>query len=140
MRQALVIDIHAHYYPESYMQVLADYGYPYGTVYSNAAPADAEEPGATSYKRPDSAFTDLGKRIAAMDEQGVTVQALSVPSPWIFWKDSELAAALACAYNDAASAAHLARPGRLVGLATLPMHDPSLALTELERAAKLPHA
>ncbi|MBI1990023.1 MAG: amidohydrolase, partial [Betaproteobacteria bacterium] len=108
MRQPLVIDIHAHYYPESYMQMLVQYGYPYGTVYSNAAPADAEAPGATSYKRPDSAFTDLSKRIAAMDQQGVTVQALSVPSPWIFWKDGELAAALARAYNDAASAAHVA--------------------------------
>lgn len=138
MRQPPVIDIHAHYYPESYMQVLADYGYPYGTVYSNAAPADAAAPGAASYKRPDSAFTDLGKRIAAMDQQGVTMQALSVPSPWVFWKDGELAAALARAYNDAASAAHVAHPGRLVGLVTLPMHDPNLALTELERAARLP--
>ena len=45
MRNPLVIDIHAHYYPESYMQVLARYGYPYGTVYSNAAPANAAVPG-----------------------------------------------------------------------------------------------
>ena len=138
MSKPPVIDIHAHYYPESYMQALSQYGYPYGTVYSNAAPADAAAPGATSYKRPDSAFTDLGKRIAAMDQQGVTMQALSVPSPWVFWKDSELATVLARAYNDAASAAHVAHPGRLVGLATLPMHDPNLALTELERAARLP--
>ena len=138
MADTPTIDIHAHYYPESYMQVLAQYGYPYGTVYSNAAPADAAAPGAASYKRPDSAFTDLGKRIATMDQQRVTMQALSVPSPWVFWKDSELAAALARAYNDAASAAHVVHPGRLVGLVTLPMHDPGLALTELERAASLP--
>lgn len=26
MRQPLVIDIHAHYYPESYMQMLVQYG------------------------------------------------------------------------------------------------------------------
>ena len=138
MSKPPIIDIHAHYYPESYMQVLAQYGYPYGTVYSNAAPADAQTPGATSYQRPDSAFTDLDKRIAAMDQQGVTMQALSVPSPWVFWKDSELAAELARTYNDAASAAHVAHPSRLVGLVTLPMHDPDLALAELERAARLP--
>jgi aminocarboxymuconate-semialdehyde decarboxylase len=73
-----------------------------------------------------------------MDSQGVTVQALSIPSPWIFWKDDTLAVKLAHAYNDAASAAHIAHPNRLVGLITLPMHDANLALTELDRASRLP--
>src|SRR5262245_21413142 len=138
MSTPLIIDIHAHYYPESYMRVLERHGYPYGTVYSDASPAEAGAAGATSYRRPDSAFTDLAQRIAAMDEQRVTMQALSVPSPWVFWKDSELAAALARAYNDAASAAHGSHPDRLVALISLPMHDARLALTELERAARLP--
>src|ERR1043166_1709324 len=138
MPNPTVIDIHAHYYPESYMRVLADHGYPFGTVYSNAAPNEVDNAGATSYKRPDSAFTDLDQRIADMNRQGVGMHALSVPSPWIFWRDGKLALELARAYNDAASAAHTAHPKRLVGLATLPMHDSALAVAELERAARLP--
>jgi aminocarboxymuconate-semialdehyde decarboxylase len=138
MAKPPVVDIHAHFYPESYMQVLAQHGYSPGTIYSDAAPADASSKSAHTYKRPDPAFTDIAQRIAAMDSQGVTVQALSIPSPWIFWKDDTLAVKLAHAYNDAASAAHIAHPNRLVGLITLPMHDANLALTELDRASRLP--
>ena len=46
--------------------------------------------------------------------------------------------ALAQAWNDAASATCVRHPDHFVGLAMVPMQDPSLALRELERAAKLP--
>ena len=41
-------------------------------------------------------------------------------------------------FNDAASQASVAYPNRFVGMATLPMQAPKLALDELERAARLP--
>ena len=82
MAKPPVVDIHAHFYPKSYMQVLAQHGYSPGTIYSDAAPADASSKSAHTYKRPDPAFTDIAQRIAAMDSQGVTVrQALSTLHP-----------------------------------------------------------
>jgi aminocarboxymuconate-semialdehyde decarboxylase len=42
------------------------------------------------------------------------------------------------AVNDAISAAHMAHPDRFIGFAHLPFQNPSLALEELERAAKRP--
>lgn len=133
------IDIHAHYFPPAYLAVLESYGYPSETVYSSADPKDeTNQPGARTNKLRGRAFVDLELRIAAMDRQRVSVQALSVPPPYVFAHDGELLTRLARAFNDGASGAHLAYPDRLVGLATLPVHDPVAALEELERARKLP--
>ena len=85
-----------------------------------------------------AAFIDLDLRIAAMDEAGVDVQALSLTQPMVYWGDRDFAPRLAAAFNDALAAAHEAHPGRLVGFATLPMPYPDLAVAELDRAAKLP--
>ena len=133
-----VIDIHAHYYPESYLALLREHGYPADTIYSNANPEEPGESGARTYKLHDRAFTDLDLRIKAMDAQGVDVHALSIPPPYVFARSGKLLTEIARTFNDAASAAHRAHPERLVGLATLPVHDPAAAIEELERAAKLP--
>lgn len=133
-----VIDVHAHYYPETYLALLQARGYPVDTVYSNAPPEEAGGAGTHTYKLRDRAFTDLGLRLAAMDAQGVDVHALSIPPPYIFASSGALLTAIARTFNDAVSAAHLAHPERFVGLATLPVHDPATAIEELERAAKLP--
>ena len=134
----MIIDIHAHYYPERYLRLLQAHGYPQGTVYSNAEPARAGEPGARTYKVHDRAFTELDRRIAAMDAQGVDVHALSLPPPYVFARNGALLVEIARTFNDAASAAHRAYPHRLIGLATLPVHDPRAAIDELERATSLP--
>jgi aminocarboxymuconate-semialdehyde decarboxylase len=73
-----------------------------------------------------------------MDEQGVQVHAMSLSQPMVYWAEGDLARRLAETYNDALARAHERHPKRLVGLATLPMHEPALAVKEIERAAKLP--
>src|SRR5690242_6943152 len=119
----MIIDIHAHYYPESYLELLRRHGYPADTVYSNASVGALEEPGKHTYKLRDRAFTELELRISAMDTQGVDVHALSLPPPYVFGRNPELLVEVARTFNDAASAAYRAHPERLVGLATLPVHD-----------------
>jgi aminocarboxymuconate-semialdehyde decarboxylase len=73
-----------------------------------------------------------------MDRQGVAVHALSLTAPMVYWATAEFGARLARAFNDACAEAHTAYPDRFVGCATLPMQDPERALTELDRAARLP--
>src|SRR5262249_13369835 len=106
------IDIHAHYIPPAYLAELERAGYPPETVDSSAEPGNAEHPGARVHKLRDRAFVDLDLRIAAMDAQGVSVHALSVPPPYVFARDGALLSRLARAYNDAASEAHRAYPER----------------------------
>ena len=138
MPAAPVIDIYAHFYPQSYLDLLKSAGYPPDTVYSTADPANPNDPNARTHKLRDRAFTELELRVAAMDRQGVTVHAVSLPPPYSFARRGDLLANIARVFNDAASAAHRAYPDRIIGLATLPVNDPAAAIAELERAAELP--
>jgi len=130
---ARAIDIHAHYFPQAYLDLLGEAGKQYGFEY-RAAP-DGFFIGPVHYEKK---FTDLDLRLAEMYQRGVETHALSLTAPMLYWAPPELSAALARAWNDGASAAHQAHPRRFVGLATLPMVDPDRAVDELERASQLP--
>lgn len=104
------IDVHAHYTPESCLEL-------------QGAGAD---PGALV-----GAMTDLGKRLQDMDAMGVDVQAIS-PWPGLLNRDM----AVARRYNKGTAEAVDLHPDRLIGLAAVPMSSPMEAAAELERAIK----
>lgn len=132
------VDIHAHYFPQTYLDLIASEGKPYGASYEMTAKGWLIRTPAANNGPLSTKFIDLKQRIADMDAQGISVQALSLTSPMLYWADKELSHKLAVAWNDAASAAHQAYPSRLVGLLTMPMPFPERALDELNRASKLP--
>jgi len=132
------VDIHAHFFPQSYLDVLAEEGPRFDVEYRAAAEGfyiktEARFQGPLPYR-----IVDLKERIADMDAQGTSVQAMSLTGPMAYWGDEKVSHKLARAWNDAASAAHVQFPTRLVGLLTLPMLFPDRAIDELNRASKLP--
>ena len=132
------IDIHAHYFPQMYLDVLAEEGARFNVEYRAAEEGfyiktEVRFQGPLSYH-----IVDLKERIADMDAQGTAVQAMSLTGPMAHWGDEEVSHKLARAWNDGASAAHLEYPTRLFGLLTLPMLFPDRAIDELNRASKLP--
>jgi aminocarboxymuconate-semialdehyde decarboxylase len=132
------VDIHAHFFPQSYLNVIAEDGPRFGVEYRAAdegfyIKTDARFQGPLPYRS-----VDLQKRIADMDAQGTAVQAMSLTGPMAHWADEEVSHKLSRAWNDAASAAHVQYPTRLFGLLTLPMLFPDRAVDELNRASKLP--
>jgi aminocarboxymuconate-semialdehyde decarboxylase len=132
------IDIHAHYYPQAYLDLfntedrrfnaefrMTEQGFFFKTPSQSSGPLSTK-------------FIDLKQRLADMDAQGVTVHALSLTGPMAYWADGKLSHELAMTWNDAAVAAHQAYPDRFVVLTTLPMLDPDRAIDELNRVSKLP--
>ena len=53
----------------------------------------------------------------------------------VYWASRDLSRRLSEVFNDACIEAHEQYPNRFVGLAMLPMQEPSLAIAELERVA-----
>jgi aminocarboxymuconate-semialdehyde decarboxylase len=132
------IDIHAHYYPQSFFDVFIEDGKRFGTEFHKT------DEGFT-YKSPvgnqpvlPMKFIDLKLRIADMDQQGIAMQAVSLTSPMVYWGDEDFSHKLSKAWNDGASAAHKQYPDRIVSLMILPMLYPDRAIDELNRASKLP--
>lgn len=134
------IDTHAHYFPQSYIDLIAKHGRRCGTTVT------VDDHGVTFIQVGlllrtgpiTRTFIDLDERLKIMDQQGVGMHALSLTQPMVYWADDDLGVQLCIAFNDAISAAHQSHPDRLIGFACLPMQNPTLAARELERVARLP--
>lgn len=133
------VDVHAHWYPRRFLDLLAEHGPAHGLEWREVEGKGPQfKVGYLTTGPAGPRFVDLDARLAAMDEQGVKVHALSLSQPMVYWAGRELGERLAATYNEELARAHEHAPQRLVGLAALPMHEPDLAVKEAERAAKLP--
>ena len=135
---ARAIDIHAHYFPQTYLDLFNTEGQRYSAEFRMTDQGFFFKTPAESNGPLPAKFIDLKQRLADMDAQGVAVHALSLTGPMVYWADGEFSHKLAGTWNDAAVAAHQANPDRFVVLATLPMLDPDRAVDELYRVSKLP--
>ena len=82
-------------------------------------------------------LTDVAARLADMAAMGVDAQVVGPMPMHHYWTDAGLAREYSRAVNEAV-AAHCARaPERLVGLGTVPLRHPALAVAELEYAIGL---
>jgi aminocarboxymuconate-semialdehyde decarboxylase len=137
---APTIDIHAHYFPEPYLDLIAKHGHRVGaSVTADPQGRRFVQVGLLLRTGPITPlFIDIDARLKEMDRQGVRMHALSLTQPMVYWADDDLGVRLCVAFNDAISSAHRQHPDRLIGFACLPFQNPKLALEELERAAKLP--
>src|SRR5258705_1454359 len=83
-------------------------------------------------------MSDVTERIGNMDAMGVDVQVLSASlvHQGLEWADAQTSLRLARTTNDWIAKAVAAHPARLVGLGTLPLHVPALAVAELERCVR----
>jgi aminocarboxymuconate-semialdehyde decarboxylase len=78
------VDIHAHFFPQAYLDVLAEEGPRFNVEYRAAdegfyIKTDARFQGPLPYR-----IVDLEKRIADMDAQGTSVQAMSLTGPMVY--------------------------------------------------------
>jgi len=133
-RTTPTIDIHTHFVPEGYLKLIEAEGEPYGLRLRSGPDGPMIMVGQVPIGPITPHYYDLDLRLRAMDKQRVTVHALSLMPPMVYWGDGSLGLRLAKIVNDGMAEATRIHPDRFVGLATLPLQDPDTALVELERA------
>ncbi|HEX9783658.1 MAG TPA: amidohydrolase family protein [Opitutaceae bacterium] len=149
-----VIDLHFHWYPKEFMDLLEKEGEANGCVVQHSPEGFLHvttPTKGTNWQKPtnvpaptgpgrfgDPSKTDVNVMLKEMDDVGIDMEVLTQTNPHIIWAPPEFGAELARAINDGNSRLHQEYPNRFIGTITLPMQDVKLSLTELERAAKLP--
>ena len=80
----------------------------------------------------------LGQRLADMAAMGVDVQVVSpTPTQYYYWAAPELAREIVRLQNEAIAELCAKHPTRFVGLGTLALQHPQLAMEQLEHAIKV---
>src|SRR5215475_13085767 len=128
------IDIHAHFVPEEYLRLIETEGEPHGVRLRSGPNGPLIAVGQVAIGPITPHYHDLNLRLKAMDARGVTVHALSLMPPMVYWADSALGSRLAKIVNNAMADAARLHPDRFVALATLPLQDPEAAVAEAQRA------
>ena len=75
------------------------------------------------------------ERLAAMDAQGIDIEALSI-NPYWYKAERDVAAALIKMQNEKLAALVAAQPDRFVALATMALQHPDLAVEQMEYGIK----
>lgn len=139
MAELLTIDIHTHILPEN----IPDFGSKYG--YRGFIHLDHHRPGCARMMMDDKFFREVqancwdpGVRIGECDQHRVDVQVLStVPVMFSYWAKPQDTLDLSMFLNDHIAGIVHRWPKRFVGLGTIPMQDPELAIQELERCKRI---
>jgi aminocarboxymuconate-semialdehyde decarboxylase len=133
-----VIDLHAHVVLEDLLGAAGDLG-----PELDEGDADAGRPPCfrvggyrlEGVRYRGTAFMDVDVRLAAMDAAGIELQVLS-PNPLTYLSHvaPDVAVGFARRHNDALAALVAQHPGRLLGLAQVPVQGPVAAVDEARRA------
>lgn len=128
------IDVHNHFYPESYLQALRTGRYRATLTEDSGSDPILHYSGDYNILVP--GHRELGARVGEMDEAGMNAHVLSLTTPGVHIEDPSAGAELARAVNEDFSAICRQCRDRFYSFAALPLQDPEAAAGELEHAVR----
>ena len=124
-RRVTVVDVHSHVrVPEAWELVKDRIGRE--GRYGDMAQANPDNLGN---------IRNVDKRLADLDAMGIDVQAVSI-NPFWYWADEDLARKIIQIQNEKIAALCAAHPDRFVGLGSVALQHPSLAIAQMEEGVK----
>lgn len=136
-RRGLRVDFHCHYQHNEVAAraaPLKPFEREPSIIYANAATRQLNQ---QQMKERAPKLSDIATRLADMDRMGIDVQAVSPsPSQYYYYADPAFGLELARDINDRMAEIAAGHPDRFVGMGTVPLQDPKLAVRELERCVK----
>jgi len=131
-RKSLVIDIHCHLSIPAADELMRPHVAAH-SFHAFSCPA-SDEVNRQQFRQIGAKLNVIDARIADMDRLGVDVQAISpVPTQMYYAVDADLGRQASQVVNDGIAAAVARHPDRLVGMGTVPLQAPELAIMEMKR-------
>jgi len=131
-----VVDVHTHLLPPELPRWKERFGYGgfIGLEHTGPCRAWMVKDDGQQFREVEENLWAPAARLADCDRTGVDVQVLStVPVMFSYWARPEDGAEVARFLNDHLAGVVAGSPRRFVGLGTLPMQAPTLAVREIER-------
>jgi aminocarboxymuconate-semialdehyde decarboxylase len=129
------IDIHTHILPPKLPNFKAKFGY--GGFMGLEGGWMVRDDG-TRFRKVEANLWDAKRRMAEMDETGVSMQVLStVPVMFSYWARAKDGLELSRFLNDHIAEVVSSHQDRFSGLGTLPLQAPKLAVKEMERCRSM---
>jgi aminocarboxymuconate-semialdehyde decarboxylase len=127
------IDIHTHYYPEIFFQMIRDTPSEFSFAKDPTGRTIITHRGARFFGVT-APMSNVGQRLEDMDRVGIDCEVISLSTPNIFFADDTRQPEVARVLNDSYAELISNHPKRFKGFASIPMDAPDAALAELHRA------